>query len=377
MKLICHRDELIRGLAIVDGAVARTSTLPVLANVLLATDGERLRLAATNLELGISCTVNAKVEAEGTTTVPAKLLAQFVKSLPSEPINIELEERTQTLSLQCTGQKARIKGISSSEYPVPSALEGAQGITIDAQLLREMIGQVAYAADTDTSRPTLTGIYTVISPEGLTMAACDGYRLARRTATIKPAPEIQASAIIPASAMREVAKIIGAADCACKLTFEKAEQGETVTRASFSLPGTEITCQVLDGQFPDYQQVVPKSYNIELRVSSAALQRTARTAMLFTDKACRIFVKLEADGRAIITARSAEYGENESEVQGTLEGEPLEFALNGQMLNDALASIPGGEVRIELNAAVNPVGIRPTDGTDLYALVTPMHKGDR
>ena len=171
MKVSCLQENLAKGLSIVGRAVASRSTLPVLSNVMLATDNGRLKLSATNLELGINCWVGAKVEDEGATTVPARLLTDFVNSLPPEQIDVELSVRTQTLNARCARFEANIKGIDAQEFPIiPTLEDGESAIRLEPEDLRHMIDQVVFAAATDESRPILTGVLARFDGERLTMA---------------------------------------------------------------------------------------------------------------------------------------------------------------------------------------------------------------
>jgi DNA polymerase-3 subunit beta len=185
VKVSCLQENLAKGLNIVGRAVASRSTLPVLSNVMLATDNGRLKLSATNLELGVNCWVGAKVEEEGATTVPARLLADFVNSLPPERIDMELVVRTQTLNARCARFEANIKGIDAQEFPIiPTAGDGESAIRLAPEDLRRMIDQVAFAAATDESRPILTGVLARFEGDRLTLAAADGFRLSVRNAPI-------------------------------------------------------------------------------------------------------------------------------------------------------------------------------------------------
>ncbi|MBM4432050.1 MAG: DNA polymerase III subunit beta, partial [Chloroflexi bacterium] len=207
MRFSCLQENLAKGLAIVGRAVATRSTLPVLSNVLMATDEGRLKLSATNLEVGINCWIGAKVEEDGATTVPARLLIDFVNSLPPERIDAQLVTRTQTLNLKCRNNEANIKGIDAQEFPLILALSEDAGIQLEAATLREMIGQVCFAAAVDESRPVLTGVLAEISGNRLTLAAADGFRLSVRHTQLPQAAAAPASVIIPARALQELARV--------------------------------------------------------------------------------------------------------------------------------------------------------------------------
>ena len=192
MKISCLQENLAKGLATVGRAVASRSTLPVLGNILLKSDGGRLRLTATNFEVGINCWIGARVEDEGSITVPARLLTEFVNSLPPGQINMELSERTQTLNIKCARFEANIKGIQASEFPdVPTAetISGRNSLHLDVDTFRHMIDQAVFAAAADESRPILTGVLAQFHQGQLTLAAADGFRLAVASADGCALPE--------------------------------------------------------------------------------------------------------------------------------------------------------------------------------------------
>ncbi|HEX5691950.1 MAG TPA: DNA polymerase III subunit beta, partial [Roseiflexaceae bacterium] len=210
MKLSCLQENLKRGLAIASHAVAGKSTLPVLSNVLLATDEGRLKIASTNLEIGLTCWIGAKIEEEGAVTVPAKLLADVVGGLPNDKISLELDARTQTLNLKCARFEANIKGIEADEFPViPTIADREPTVAFPPELLRETADQVAFAAATDDTRPVLAGVLMRLKGTTATFAAADGFRLAVRTVELPEPVREPLEVIVPARALLELSRIIG------------------------------------------------------------------------------------------------------------------------------------------------------------------------
>src|SRR5229473_6952854 len=185
VRITCKQQDLSRGLSIVGHAVSNRSTLPILANILLATDNGRLKLSATNLEIGINCWVDCEIHEEGSTTVPAKLLTDFVNSLTQDPVDITVPEDSNKINIKGEGSSANIKGMDASEFPlIPSAEGGEPPVIVDAALLKEMIAEVTIAAGEDESRPVFTGVLVQVGNEQLTFAAADAFRLAVRTAPL-------------------------------------------------------------------------------------------------------------------------------------------------------------------------------------------------
>ncbi len=379
MRVSCLQENLAKGLSIVGRAVATRSTLPVLSNVMLATDGPRLKLSATNLEIGIVCWIGAKVEEDGSITVPARLLTDFVNSLPPERIDMELTVRTQTLNLKCARFEANIKGIDAQEFPlIPTAGESANQqigkISLDPSMLRQMIEQVVFAAATDESRPILTGVLARLHDTQLTLAAADGFRLSVRTAHLpEPVPE-PATVIIPARALSELARICGEQEQPIEVTITPARN-----QVLFHTANVDLVSQLIEGNFPDYHQIIPKSYTTRTVVSTSDFLKAVKTANIFARDAANI-VRLEilpggelAPGRVILMATSAEVGDNVGEIDAMIEGEELEIAFNARYLIDVLSVVDAAQVALETTSPSSPGVIRPVGSEDFTHVIMPMH----
>ena len=377
MKISCLQENLARGLATVGRAVATRSTLPVLSNILLETDEGRLRLAATNLEIGINCWIGAKVEEEGSTTVPARLLTEFVNSLPPGQIDMELTERTQALNLKCARYEANIKGISASEFPdVPTAesIGGQNNLHLEAEAFRRMIDQVVFAAATDESRPILTGVLAQFHQGGLTLAAADGFRHSVTSADEGADLDSAISAIIPARALAELSRISGEQEDPIELILTPQRN-----QILFHLSHTDLVSQLIDGKFPDYNQIVPKSRSTRSIVNTQELLKSVKVAFLFARDAANI-IRFRvvpgnelAPGQIVITGTSAEFGDNVSEIDANIEGEDIEIAFNARYMIDALSVVGTAEVALDTSNPSSPGVIRPLDGDDYLCVIMPMH----
>ncbi len=374
MQVSCMQENLAHGLAIVSRAVATRTTLPVLSNILIATDNSRLKLAATNLEIGISCWIGAKVEKEGETTVPARLLTDFVNSLPAETINMDLAERTQTLHLTCSRYEANIKGIDSSEFPLIPTVEDGGQITLDPDTLKEMIAQVTFAAATDESRPILTGVLTRFDTESITFAAADGFRLSVRTAAIDAGIHEPVSVIIPARALSELGRILGETEEEVEVTVTEGRN-----QVLFHLPNIDLVSQLIEGNFPDYNQIIPKSFSTRTVVDVKPFLNAVKIASFFARDAANI-VRLQIEpgseihpGTLTISATSAELGDNVSQLDASIEGEPLEIAFNAKYLLDVLNVIGADQVAVETTTPSSPGVFKPVGGPDFVHVIMPMH----
>ncbi|HID65016.1 MAG TPA: DNA polymerase III subunit beta [Anaerolineae bacterium] len=374
MKVSCLQENLAKGLSIVGRAVATRSTLPVLSNVMLATDGSRLKLSATNLEIGIVCWIGAKVEEDGSITVPARLLTDFVNSLPPERIDMELTVRTQTLNLKCARFEANIKGIDAQEFPlIPTASEDNK-ISLDPSMLRLMIDQVVFAAATDESRPILTGVLAEFQGEQLTLAAADGFRLSVRTAHLPEPVSEPVTVIVPARALAELSRISAEQEQPIEITITPARN-----QALFHLANVDLVSQLIEGNFPDYNQIIPTSYSTRTVVSTSDFLKAARTANIFARDAANI-VRLEivpggelTPGRVTLTATSAEVGDNVGEIDAVIEGEEIEIAFNARYLIDVLSVVDSAQVALETTTASSPGVIRPVGSEDFTHVIMPMH----
>lgn len=381
MRVSCLQENLAKGLSVVGRAVATRSTLPVLANVMLSTDNGRLKLSATDLEIGINCWIGAKVEEDGATTVPARLFIDLVNALPPERIDMELIVRTQTLNLKCARYEANIKGIDAQEFPlIPSVgstelttgEEGEGRITLEPAAFRRMIEQVVLAAATDESRPILTGVLAKFEENQLTLAAADGFRLSVRTAEL-PAEIEPTSVIIPGRALAELARI-STDEEAIALVITPARN-----QVLFHMPNVDLVSQLIEGNFPDYHQIIPKSYSTRTVVNTNSFLRACKTANIFARDAANI-VRVQvapggelAPGHMTIAATSAELGDNVGEIDAQVEGDESEVAFNVKYLIDVLSVMDAAQVALETTTSSSPGVIKPIGDVDFVHVIMPMH----
>jgi len=377
VKVSCLQENLAKGLSIVGRAVASRSTLPILSNVLLATDEEgRLKLSASNLEVSINCWVGAKVEAEGATTVPARLLTDFVNSMPPERIDLSLDESSQTLNLRCARFEANIKGIESQEFPmVPGLDAGEEIIRLEPDVLKQMINQVTFAAAIEESRPILTGIRAEFKHETLTMTGTDGFRLSLKTVPLAHSIDEELDVIIPARALSELARIIGDQDEAVQIVITPNRN-----QILFHLKDIDLVSQLLEGHFPDVTQIIPTERNTRTILDTRSFLKAARVSHLFARDAANI-VKLDvnpgdgslANGNLMISATSQELGDNISELDASVDGEPVEIAFNAKYLIDILNVLDSAQVALETLAPASPGVLKPIGDENFTHVIMPMH----
>ena len=373
MKLSCLQDNLNRGLNVVGRAVATRTTLPITNNVLLATDQSRLKLVATNLEMAISCWIGAKVEEEGTITVPARLLTEFVNSLPSDKIDINLSPQTKTLELHCARFEARISGVDAKDFPPIPKVE--EGITtkVEVEAFRQGISRVVFAAASEESRPVLTGIDAKFDGNLLTLAAADGFRLAVYKLPITVPVSQEMEVIIPARTLAELNRLMADQEEAVEITVNPNK-----SQALFRLKNIELVSQLVQGAFPKYDQLIPQSYNTRAVVDVAEFLRATKTASIFARDGSGIVRLVIAPGgeltpgKVTISARSEEIGDDVGEIDAIVEGEEAKIAFNGRYLTDVLGVLHEAQVALEATTPSSPGVIRPV-GVDNYVhVIMPM-----
>jgi DNA polymerase-3 subunit beta len=373
MKLSCLQENLNRGLGTVGRAVATRTTLPITNNVLLATDEGRLKLVATNLEMAISCWIGAKIEEEGAITVPARLLTEFVSSLPSDTIDVALSPQTKTLGLKCARFEARISGVDAKDFPpIPSVDEGIT-TKVEVEALRQGINQVVFAAATEESRPVLTGVCAQFSGDSLTLAAADGFRLAVYKLPIAAPVSQETEVIIPGRTLAELNRLIADQEESVDITLNPNK-----SQVLFRLKNVELISQLIQGTFPNYSQLIPQSSNTKVIVSVADFLRATKTASIFARDGSGI-VRLMitpggevSPGKLSVSARSEEIGDDVGEIDATVEGEESKIAFNGKYLTDVLSVLSEAQVALETTNPSSPGLIRPV-GTDNYThVVMPM-----
>jgi DNA polymerase III subunit beta len=376
MKVSCLQENLARGLGIVARAVSPRSTLPVLGNVLVATDNGRLRLSATNLELGITCWIGAKIEEEGSTTVPSRTFVDLVNTLPNDRVEMDLTVRTQTLNVRCGAFNNDIKCIDAQEFPPlpPNDLE--EGMALNVEDLREMIQQVVFAASSDDARPVLTGVLADISGGELTLAAADGFRLSVRTAHLS-SPELgPLQAVIPSRALGELARVISDGEETVQMILPP-NRGQVIFRAK----NIELVSQLIDGSFPDYRGIIPNGFSTRSVLPTASFLKACKAAQIFAREAAnsarlRITPGSELEpGTLEVSATSAETGSNETIVDATIEGEAVEIAFNVRFLVEVLSVMDTPNVALETSTPSSPGVIRPVGREDFLHVVMPMHLG--
>ena len=367
MRLSCFQENLSRGLGIVGRAVANRATLPITQNVLLSTDQSMLKLSATNLEIAMTTWIGASIEGEGTVTVPARLLTEFVNSLPNGRIDMELQPGTSVLQLRCGNSQANIHGADASDFPPIPTVEDGMAANVDPAALRLAISRVAFAAATEESRPVLTGVELKLSGEKFTMAAADGFRLAVLHGELLQAVEGEIKVIVPARTLNEISRLLTDQEEPVEIVMTPAK-GQVLFRLNGSQT-VETVSQLLQGAFPNYDQLIPQSYETRATFDSATFLRAARTASIFARDDVRTEISIDLpdpaydrptwpEERATFGARLAAGYQLEEHVAVEFAGWILEASTRQSLAPELLASLVMTEssFRKDVRSSVGAIG---------------------
>ena len=375
MKVTVTQQHLAHGLSIVSRAVSPRSTLPVLSNLLLATDEGRLRLSATNLELGITCWIPSQIEEEGSITIPARTLVDLVSTFPPDNVNMTLDERTQTLNLVCNSSVHDIKGIDAQDFPPMPVTDPEDGMELNLADFKEMIQQVAFAASTEEARPVLQGVKMDVAGNEINLAATDGFRISVRKEALSSPVSQDISIIIPARAMNELARIFSDVDKSVHMIVPP-NRGQVI----FRLKDSELVSQLIDGNFPDYRAIIPKSAKTKTIISTLAFLKACKQAEIIAREGNNV-IRLditpeeEGPGKVEISALTEETGKSDISVEANVDGSGLLIAFNVKYLREVLEVIHTPNVVLETNANNSPGVVRPVGDENFVHVIMPMHLG--
>jgi len=372
MKVQVLQENFQRGLAIVSRAVPSQTSLPIAANVLVGTDGGRLKLSATDLDISISAWIGARVDSEGVTTIPARLLNDFVAQLPAETTDIELPDGERQVRIACARHEATINIMNADDFPVIESL--TEGISIDsiAAELKHAIDRVEFAAASDDTRPVLTGVSFKTDGETLTLAAADGFRLAVADVALANAPTEALDIIVPARALRELSRLMGDSDDAFVIRVNNEK-----TKILFGRPDFEIVAQLVQGTFPNYQQLIPSEWSTRTIIDADQFSRSARiAAVLARDGSGIVRVQItpegdDSSGKLVLSARADEIGDNQNELEAQVEGEAAQIAFNSRYLKDVLDAL-SGDIALETTSPSSQGVFRSVNDDSYLHVVMPM-----
>jgi len=373
MQVTCLRENLSRGLANVSRAVASRATLPVTQNVLLEGDNGQLKLTATNTEISISTWIGAQIEGEGSITVPARMLTDFVNSLPGETVTIDFQPESAGVKVSSGKFNGDISGIPAEEFPPIPEVSGGVSVAIPADTFKGALERVVFAAATDDSRPVLTGVKIELKEKSFIVAAADGFRLAVETGELTEAIDGEIGIIVPAKTLAEVERLLGDGSSTISLSTDSNDRS-----AKFRLDSSEIVTSLVQGTFPDYEKLIPTSWSTRASIDLSQMSQATRAASIFARDGSgiiRIMInpgEADAAGAVKVIARAEEVGANENEVEASVEGDETKIAFNSKFLSDVLNVIEGDDVKLETTTPSSPGVFRSPKHENYTHVVMPM-----
>lgn len=361
MKLQVTQENLNRALTSVTRIATTRGTLPILSNILLKTIGNRLCLIATNLDIAITHFTGAKVSVEGAITVPARLMGDFISSLP--PGTIKLETDNNHLQVDTSDYHSSINGTSADEYPVMPAITNSQSIQIPATDFKQALSRVIFAASTDDSRPVLTSVFINHHDNNLVLVATDSYRLAEKKMAVKAN---QVSLLVPASALQDLLRVLDESIDFITINYDDQQ-------ALFKIGDIELLTRLIDGQYPDYGKLIPTKFANSALLARSDLASIAKVSSLFArESAGGITIHLDPDRQIIsINAIASQLGENTATAHGKIKGEGT-ITLNSRYLLDGLQAINTNQVEICFNGKLEPVLLRSPGSKDYLHVIMPL-----
>lgn len=369
MKFTCTQENLNRGLNLASHIANRNTTLPILNNVLIKATGGVINLSTTNLEIGIAAQLRGKVEKEGEFTVQAKLLTDYINLLPRE--NVELELDDQTLYLKCGKYKTFIKGVAATDFPLIPEMERKESVTLKSGDLKNALGQVVFAVALDESRPEISGVLFSFSGKTLTIVGTDSYRLAEKKVKLNSSTAEDKKLIIPLRTLQEVHRIL----------IDSPDEEITIylndNQILFKLNNeVELTSRLVEGQYPDYQQIIPTMSKTKAKVRTAELNRVVKSVSLFCKPGINdVKLDFKTDkNELVVSAVNSAVGENLVTVEAELTGDDNEAVFNYRYLLDGLNNLDSEEIEIELVSAATPGLIKPVKRDDYLYIVMPIRQ---
>ncbi|MDX6493763.1 MAG: polymerase subunit beta [Gaiellaceae bacterium] len=363
MQITCSKDELVQKLGVVARAVSTRTAVQILAGVLLRAEGGQLHLAATDMELSLRSSMDAQVEGEGSVVVPGRLLVDLARLLPESDVTIEHRVEEGIVRISCGAYESRLNTYNAEDFPRLPELDALTTFSVDREALLDTVARVQRSASRDESRPVLTGILARFEPGKLVMAATDSYRLSVKETSLEgEVPELEA--IIPSRALLELARIAVAGD--------EIELGVHENQVIFSVAteGVYLTTRRIDGQFPNYKQLLPETFEHDVTISRGELLDVVRRTSVMVQRNSPLRLRF-AEGELTVTARTQDVGEATESLPVQYSGEPLEIGFNAEFLKDGVESITSDDLTLHLISPLRPAVIEG-DGDDFRYLIMPI-----
>jgi len=361
MKIICLQENLKNNLNIVQNIIGKNLTLPILNNLLLESDNGRLRISSTNLEIGINTWTSGKIEREGAITCPAKILFNFVNNLPNK--KIELEAKNNILTVKCENYKASIKGLSADDFPIIPKIKNDPIFEINNLCLKEALMKVSGCAAVSESRPEISGVFFSLNKEGLKLAATDSFRLAEKTEKMEKIKQDH-SMILPQRTAQELIRILGEKEGVMKVILGS-------NQVLFESGEIQIISRLIDGQYPDYRQIVPQNFITQTLLNKEEFLNAVRIAGFFSSKVNNVKFSIQA-GKMEILSQDPDLGENKTQIQAEVKGKEMEIEFNYRYLLDGLNNISAKQIFMGFSSESTAAVIKSAENDDYLYVVMPI-----
>jgi DNA polymerase-3 subunit beta len=362
MEVVLDRDQFLKGLQMVQNIVEPRQTLPILANVLLEADDEAMRITATDLEVGARVAIPAKVAMAGSVTVSARKLGEIVKELPAAGLTLKVSEAS-AVSLRCAGASYRLVGLAPDDFPAVVPAAPPAWLTVEGKLLREMLAQTTFAISHDETRFALTGVLFNLQPKELRLVATDGHRLAMSTRGVGPGLS-GVTGIVPRKAVTEIVRVLGGS--------EDVQIAITENQFVLQMPNFVMTARLIEGQFPNYEAVVPRSHPGRLTLRRAVLASALRRVSVMADERNKPVKVTLAPGTLTLTAASPDLGDAEEAVEIEYAGAEVTIGFNSRYVLDALGAVEGDDVHFDFKDALSPGVVRSASDDGYVCVIMPM-----
>ena len=363
MKLSITREKLQKGLGAVSATIPARTTLPVLSNILLRADENSVQLCGTDLDISVQVTIDAEVEAEGAVTVPAKKFSEITRELEDAPVHLIADQ--DQIRIECGRSRFKLYGLPEGEFPTFPEVDFSESWKMSAEALQELISRTSFAASTEESRPILNGVLWQLRPESTTMVATNGHRLAMMTKDLPEAGAPEADLIVPPKALGQVERLFDAG--------EQLEIARSANHLAFRSERRAVFTRLIEGPYPNFDQVIPKDNDKEVVASRAGLESAIRRmAVVASDQTHRVRLLFEP-GAVKFRVQTPDLGEAEDELAVDYEGESLEIGFNANYLLEVMRYMSDDDVKLTFKAPERAATLQPAeDGSDYLCLVMPL-----
>jgi DNA polymerase-3 subunit beta len=362
MDVVLDRDAFLKGLQMVHNIVEPRQTLPILANVMLETETDAVRVTATDLEVGARVSIPAKVAKGGTITVAARKLSEIVRELPAAGLSLRVGENA-AVSLRCGGVSYRMVGLGSDDFPAVVPAAPAAWLTVEAKMLREMIAQTSFAISHDESRFALNGVLFILQPKELRLVATDGHRLAVATRGVGEGLS-GATGIVPRKAVLEIARVLGSS--------EDVQIAITENQFVLQMPNFVMTARLIEGQFPNYEAVVPRAHPGKLVLPRGALMSALRRVSVMAEERNKPVKLTLRPASLTLSAASHDLGEAEEALPVQYAGEEMTIGFNSRYMLEALTPIERDEILFEFKDGLSPGVVKSVEEEGYCCVIMPM-----